>query len=264
MSEALRQEDWVEQRVEEVRRLLEAPPAPEAAAAPPLVKFPPRTAAQLAPLMEHTLLRPDATPEAVLRVVEEAQTHRMAGVCVNAWHVPRVADALVGSNVRVVAVVGFPLGATFPVIKAAEAAEAVRRGAQEVDTVVNVGALRAGLLREVLDDLRAVVEGAGGRPVKVILETHLLSPEERAVGCALAELAGAAYVKTSTGFSGGGATVEDVLLMRRAVGDRLAVKASGGIRSAETGLALTAAGAQRLGTSASVSILLGGTSGGAY
>jgi deoxyribose-phosphate aldolase len=222
------------------------------------------SASEVAARIEHTLLRAEATDDQVRRLCAEAVRHRFAGVCVNGSRVPLAVEAVAGSGVRVVSVVGFPLGAASTATKAFEAADAVRAGAHEIDMVVAIGALQGGAAETVEADIRAVVEAADGRPVKVILETCLLSASEKVLGCVLAERAGAAFVKTSTGFSTGGATVADVRLLRSAVGERMKVKASGGIRTLADALAMIEAGADRLGTSSSVAIVGGGTACGPY
>lgn len=218
-----------------------------------------RTPADLAPLIEHTLLAQDATAADVERLAEEARRYGFAGVCVNSAHVGAIARILSGSRTVPVAVVGFPLGAMLPAAKAFEARESVRSGAREIDMVIDLGALKARDYSRVLHDISTVVEAVRPHPLKVILETSRLAIDEKIVGCALAKAAGAAFVKTSTGFFGSGATVEDVALMRRVVGDEMGVKASGGIRSAEEALRMVAAGANRIGASASVAIVTGGT-----
>lgn len=213
-----------------------------------------RTADTLAGRIDHTILAANATRNAVLRVCAEAREHHFASVCVNSRWVPLVAQELRGSDVLVCSVVGFPLGAMAAQAKAEEARIAVAAGAQEIDMVADIGGLRDGDLPAVEADIRGVVEAAGV-PVKVIIETCLLTDEEKAIACVLAMRAGAAYVKTSTGFSTGGATVEDIALMRAVVGDALGVKASGGIRDRATAEAMLAAGADRIGASASVAIV---------
>lgn len=204
--------------------------------------------------IEHTLLAATATPDAIEVLCGEALAHGFAGVCVNPIHVPRCRAALGAGRVRVVTVVGFPLGASATRCKAFETEAAVADGADELDVVMQLGAARAGDWLTVERDLRAVVQAAQGRAVKLILETGALLDAEKARACEVALQAGAAFVKTSTGYGPGGATVEDVRLMKRVVGDRLAVKASGGVRSAVQAQALLAAGASRLGTSAGVQI----------
>jgi deoxyribose-phosphate aldolase len=216
-----------------------------------------RSPADLAPYIDHTLLKPDATREDVARVAREAREHGFATVCVNASHVATVAGILEGSRTVPIAVVGFPLGATLPSVKAFEAREAIGAGAREIDMVLHIGALKARDFALVFEDIAQVVEASRPWPVKVILETSLLTLEEKIASCLLAREAGAAFVKTSTGFSTGGATVEDIALMRRVVGEQVGVKASGGIRSAADALRMVEAGANRLGASASVAIVSG-------
>ncbi len=214
------------------------------------------TSLSVARRIDHTLLAANATRGAVDRLCDEALRYRFATVCVNGHWVPRVAERLAGSEVDVCAVVGFPLGATFPEVKAAEARQAVRDGAAEIDMVMQIGALKSRDHALVSRDIRAVVS-AVGVPVKVILETALLTDEEKVEACVLAKAAGAAFVKTSTGFGPSGATVEDVRLMRRVVGGDVGVKASGGVRSADQAQAMIEAGATRIGASASIAILGG-------
>lgn len=211
----------------------------------------------LAPYIDHTLLKPDATREDLRRLCEEAKRYGFASVCVNPANVRFCRSLLEGTKVMVVAVVGFPLGATPPEAKAFEAKEAIRNGAQEIDMVMNVGALKSKDYAYVLEDIRRVVMAAAPHKVKVIIETGLLTHNEKVIACALAKAAGAAFVKTSTGFGPGGATAEDVALMREVVGEGMEVKASGGIRSAEDAEKMIKAGATRIGASASVAIVTG-------
>lgn len=218
----------------------------------------------LARLIDHTLLRADATPSEVRRLGEEALVHRFRAVCVNPVHVGLVAGILAGSDVAPCSVVGFPLGAVLPEDKAAEAAGAVRRGATEIDMVIALGALKAGDHAHVRADIAAVRAACRGSVLKVIIETCLLDDAQKRLACTLAVEAGADFVKTSTGFSTGGATVADVALMRAAVGDAAGVKASGGVRSLEAARALVAAGATRLGTSSGVALVTAGVAGGSY
>ena len=218
----------------------------------------------LAALIDHTLLKPDATEDDLRRLCEEARVHGFATVCVNSANVPFCRARLRGSTVGVCAVVGFPLGAGSTAAKAFETRQAVREGADEIDMVLHVGALRQRALLWVQRDIRAVVEAAGGRPVKVILETGALTREEKVIACALASAAEAAFVKTSTGFGPGGATPEDIALMRSVVGPAMGVKASGGVRDAKTADAMVSAGATRIGASASVAIVTGTTAGQGY
>ncbi|MCY1020768.1 deoxyribose-phosphate aldolase [Pyxidicoccus sp. MSG2] len=216
-----------------------------------------RSPADLAPYIDHTLLKPEARAEDVAKLAEEARKHGFATVCVNSTHVATAARVLAGATTVPIAVVGFPLGASLPSAKAFEAREAIRAGAREIDMVLNVGALKSRDYALVHQDIATVVDAARPLPVKVILETSLLTDEEKVLACALSKAAGAAFVKTSTGFGGGGATAEDVALMRRVVGDDVGVKASGGIRSAEDAMKMLRAGANRLGASASVAIVSG-------
>jgi deoxyribose-phosphate aldolase len=219
---------------------------------------------QLAAMIDHTLLKPEATEEQIRVLCEEAKEHGFASVCVNPYWVKQAAEWLKGSNVKVCTVVGFPLGATTKEAKAFEAKNAIENGAEEIDMVLNIGALKSGDFQTVEEDIRAVVETAGGAVVKVILETGLLSDEEIVKACELSKVAGAHFVKTSTGFGKGGATVEAVRLMRETVGTEMGVKASGGIRNAEMALQMVEAGANRIGASASVAIVSGGEETGAY
>jgi len=209
----------------------------------------------LARYLEHTVLKAEATPDAVTLLCEEAREHRLRAVCVNPLFVERAKAALAGTGCLIVTVVGFPLGANLPEIKAREAVSAIRCGADEIDMVIPVGLLRAGDYQGVFRDVRAVVEASGTAPVKVILENALLNQHQKVMGCLLAERAGAAFVKTSSGFAASGATVDDVRLMRSVVGDRLGIKAAGGIRDFDTARAMVDAGATRIGTSASVAII---------
>ena len=215
------------------------------------------TPKQAAALIDHTLLRPDATHDDILKVCAEAKAHGFASVCVNSCWVSIVAEELAGTPVKVCSVIGFPLGAMLTSAKVAETAAAVTAGASEIDMVQNVGWLRAGALDAVRADIAAVVGEAarGSAIVKVILETSLLTHDQKVAACRLAQEAGAAFVKTSTGFGSGGATVEDVALMRASVGPTMGVKASGGIRTLADVERMAAAGATRIGASAGVSIV---------
>lgn len=217
--------------------------------------------ADLAKLIDHTLLKPEATRDEVVKLCEEARKYHFASVCVNTTWVPLCKSLLANSGVMVCCVVGFPLGAMSPTAKAYEAREAVRQGAQEVDMVINIGALKSKDYETVFEDICRVVKASGRAGVKVILETSALSTEEKIIGSTLSKLAGAAFVKTSTGFGKGGATVEDVQLMRSIVGSELGVKASGGVRTAEDAIKMAQAGANRVGASASVAIVTGKTDG---
>jgi deoxyribose-phosphate aldolase len=211
--------------------------------------------ADLARLIDHTILKPEATAGQVRQICAEAMEHRFFSVCVNPVFVPLVAGTLAGSDVATCSVIGFPFGATATAMKAAEAAWAVGEGAGEIDMVIHVGALKAGEQDAVRADIAAVKRACGTALLKVIIETCLLTDAEKRIACHLAAEAGADYVKTSTGFGGGGATVADVALMRAVVGDALGVKASGGVRDYPTALAMVRAGASRIGASASVAIV---------
>jgi deoxyribose-phosphate aldolase len=213
----------------------------------------------LAPAIDHTLLKPDATPDQIAQLCFEARKHGFASVCVNPTHVRLCADLLKESGVAVCTTVAFPLGATPTEVKVFEAQQAIRDGATEVDMVINVGALKSNDYKLARDDIAAVARAchAGGSLVKVIIEAALLTNEEKVVACQLAKVAGADFVKTSTGFGPGGATPEDVALMRRVVGPSMGVKAAGGIRTYADAQKMFAAGASRIGASASVKILQG-------
>lgn len=215
-------------------------------------------AQSLARLIDHTALKPDVTEKDVMELCTEAENYRFASVCVNPCNVEFAAKALSTADVAVCSVIGFPLGANRDETKAAEAAAAIEDGATELDMVLNIGRLKGGLYADVVRGIEAVVGVAGSSAlVKVILECALLTDEEKVIACRLARDAGAGFVKTSTGFSGGGATVHDVALMRRAVGDSMGIKASGGLGSHEDVLAMLAHGATRIGASASVTIVEG-------
>ena len=209
----------------------------------------------IAKYIDHTVLAADARKEKIEALCKEAYQHGFASVCVNSCWVSMAAKLLEGTEVKVCTVVGFPLGAMDSVSKADEARNAVRNGADEIDMVINIGFLKSGMYDEVLDDIREVRKATEGKTLKVIIETCLLTDEEKRKACELSEEAGADFVKTSTGFSTGGATVEDVALMKSVVGDRLRVKASGGIRDYKTAKAMIEAGASRIGASAGVRIV---------
>ena len=215
----------------------------------------------LAPIIDHTLLKPGATHDDLTKLCTEAKDYNFYSVCVNAANVEFCRKQLVGTPVKVVAVVGFPLGATSTEAKAFEAKKAVEDGAEEVDMVINVGALKSKDYAYVLEDIRKVVQTVAPKPVKVIIETAMLTNNEKVIASALSKAAGAAFVKTSTGFGPGGATAEDVALIRDVVGPDLGVKASGGIHTADDAKKMVKAGATRIGASASVQIVTGkGTS----
>lgn len=224
--------------------------------------------ADFARMIDHTVLKPEATENDVRKLCAEAATHGFASVCVNGSFVELAHELLRDTNVAVCAVSGFPLGAMTTITKAAESSEAVRNGAGEVDMVIQVGMLKSGQFAYVLNDIRAVVDAVKERlsdaVVKVILENVLLTDEEKVAGCVLARFAGADFVKTSTGFSKAGATADDVALMREVVGGAIGVKAAGGIRSLDDARAMVRAGASRIGASASVAIVQGQVSHGNY
>jgi len=213
------------------------------------------TRATLAKTIDHTLLKAVGTETQVRELCAEARSYRFASVCVNPVWVPLCAQVLAGSEVLVCTVIGFPLGANSTEIKVAEARLAVAQGADEVDMVMHVGAAKAGDWKTVEEDIRAVVKAAGNARVKVILETCYLTEDEKVKACEAAARAGAHFVKTSTGFGSGGATESDIRLMRKTVGDRLQVKASGGVRTCQEALAMLEAGADRIGASASIAIV---------
>lgn len=213
---------------------------------------------QIARMIDHTLLKPDAVTSEIEALCKEARVYDFASVCVNPCWVKLCAELLKDSEVKVCTVIGFPLGAASPETKAFETKQAIADGAGEVDMVINIGALKDRDTGTVEYDIRAVTDAAVGKAlVKVIIETSLLTDEEKRLACELAVKAGADFVKTSTGFSGGGATVQDIKLMREAVGPVIGVKASGGVRDKESALAMVEAGATRIGASAGVSIVKG-------
>ncbi|ASV68949.1 MULTISPECIES: deoxyribose-phosphate aldolase [Cytobacillus] len=215
----------------------------------------------IAKMIDHTLLKADATVEQINTLCNEAKENGFASVCVNPTWVSQAAKLLQGSDVAVCTVIGFPLGASDKEVKSFETTQAIKQGATEVDMVINIGALKSGKLEVVEEDIRAVVEAADGKALtKVIIETSLLTDAEKVIACQLAVKAGADYVKTSTGFSTGGATVADVKLMRETVGPDIGVKASGGVRSAEDAQAVIDAGATRIGASSGIAIVNGLTS----
>ncbi len=211
----------------------------------------------VAKLIDHTLLKPDASQDQIAQLCYEARTYNFASVCVNPTHVKLSAQLLEGSDVDVCTVVGFPLGATPATVKAYETQQALRDGATEIDMVINVGALKSQDYKPVFEDIGAVVRTAhsGNALVKVIIEAALLTDEEKVIACQLCKAAGADFVKTSTGFGPGGATVADVVLMRRVVGPKIGVKAAGGVRSYSDAQEMIAAGATRIGASAGVAIV---------
>ena len=214
--------------------------------------------------IDHTLLKPDASQEQIETLIEEAKKYDFASVCVNPTWVSFAAQALKATDVKVCTVIGFPLGANTPELKAFETSDAIQNGANEIDMVINIGALKSRNFDLVERDIRAVVEAAKGTLVKVIIETCFLTDDEKVKACQIAQKAGADFVKTSTGFSTGGATVADVALMRKTVGPDMGVKASGGARSYEDALAFIKAGATRIGASSGVAIMEGDVANGDY
>lgn len=214
--------------------------------------------------IDHTILKPETTQEQVEKILSEAKEYDFASVCVNPTWVSLAAESLKDSDVKVCTVIGFPLGANTSAVKASETEDAIANGADEIDMVINVGALKAGNDALVLDDIKAVVDASGDKLVKVIIEACLLTDDEKVRACQLSKEAGADYVKTSTGFSTGGATVADVALMRKTVGPDMGVKASGGARSYEDAIAFIEAGASRIGASSGVAIMNGAQADGDY
>ncbi|EGO6696019.1 deoxyribose-phosphate aldolase [Enterococcus faecalis] len=211
-------------------------------------------------MIDHTILKPEATEAAVQKIIDEAKEYNFFSVCINPCWVAFVSEQLADTDVAVCTVIGFPLGANTPEVKAYEAADAIKNGANEVDMVINIGALKSQQYDYVRQDIQGVVDAAKGKAlVKVIIETALLTDEEKVKACELAKEAGADFVKTSTGFSTGGAKVADIRLMRETVGPDMGVKASGGVHNAEEALAMIEAGATRIGASTGVAIVSGAT-----
>jgi deoxyribose-phosphate aldolase len=210
---------------------------------------------ELAKMIDHTLLNPSATRDQVEKLCDEAKSYSVYAVCVNSTWVPLAVNMLRGTEVKVASTVGFPLGASLSPVKAFEAQTVVGLGAAEVDMVMNIGALKSQDVVSVREDIEQVVKACKKAPVKVIIETGYLNDEEKVQACKLAREAGAAFVKTSTGFGSGGATVADVVLMRKTVGERFGVKAAGGIRTFKDCIAMIDAGANRIGTSSAIQIL---------
>jgi len=210
--------------------------------------------------IDHTVLKPETTKAQITKLCEEAKAYDFASVCVNPTWVAYCSELLNNTDVKVCTVIGFPLGANTSKVKACETVNAIQNGATEIDMVINIGKLKDGDIAGVQEDIKAVVDAAKGNTVKVIIETCLLTKEEIVLACEQAVAAGANFVKTSTGFSTGGATVEDVTLMKQTVGDRAAVKASGGVRTLADMEAMIAAGATRIGTSNAITILAGAES----
>ncbi len=242
-----------------------APSAAIASGATSAGAVPALAPADIAKYIDHTMLRPEAPTQAFDKLCEEALKYRFYSVCVNSCRIAYVSRKLQGSGVKVCSVVGFPLGAMTSRSKAFETREAIEDGASEIDMVINVGLLKSGDLRGVEEDIRAVRRATrGGTILKVIIETALLSQEEKVLACEISKKAGADFVKTCTGFSGGGASVEDLQLMRSVVGREMGVKASGGVRTYKTALAFLGAGANRLGAVSSVAIVTGAEGSGSY
>lgn len=207
--------------------------------------------------IDHTQLKPESTREQIDKIINEAKEYGFKSICVNPTHVKYSAEQLKGTDVLVCTVIGFPLGASTKEVKAFETKNAIENGASEIDMVINIGALKDGRLDEVKDDIESVVKASNGKTVKVIIETVLLTDEEKVTACKIAKEAGADFVKTSTGFAGGGATASDVKLMKDTVGKALEVKASGGVRNLEDFNNMLEAGATRIGASAGVQIIQG-------
>ncbi|AJC94968.1 deoxyribose-phosphate aldolase [Staphylococcus hyicus] len=207
--------------------------------------------------IDHTLLKPESTRAQIDNIIEEAKNYHFKSICVNPTHVAYAHEKLADSDVLVCTVIGFPLGANTPEVKAFETTNAIDNGADEIDMVINIGALKDGRYDDVQKDIEAVVKAAQGKTVKVIIETTLLTDDEKVKACELSKAAQATFVKTSTGFAGGGATVADVKLMKETVGDALEVKASGGVRNLDDFKAMIDAGATRIGASAGVQIMQG-------
>lgn len=216
-----------------------------------------KAALDIAKYIDHTLLKPNATKEDIVKLCKEAIEHKFKGVCVNSFYIPLIAELLEGEEPIPISVVGFPFGATLSSSKAFEAKEAVSAGAEEIDMVINIGALKEKQYNLVYDDICAVVSECKPCPVKVIIETCFLEKDEKIIACALAKVAGASFIKTSTGFGEGGAKIEDIALIRSIVGDNMQIKASGGIRTYQDALKMIEAGAKRIGSSNSVNIVLG-------
>ncbi|NST08664.1 deoxyribose-phosphate aldolase [Enterococcus faecalis] len=211
-------------------------------------------------MIDHTILKPEATEAAVQKIIDEAKEYNFFSVCINPCWVAFASEQLADTDVAVCTVIGFPLGANTPEVKAYEVADAIKNGANEVDMVINIGALKSQQYDYVRQDIQGVVDAAKGKAlVKVIIETALLTDEEKVKACELAKEAGADFVKTSTGFSTGGAKVADIRLMRETVGPDMGVKASGGVHNAEEALAMIEAGATRIGASTGVAIVSGAT-----
>lgn len=218
----------------------------------------------IAPYIDHTVLKPETTLKQIEKLCTEAKENQFFSVCVNSFWVPKCKELLINSTVKVCSVIGFPLGAMSTAAKSFETSWCVENGADEIDMVINVGALKDNLMDFVTDDIKAVVTAAKGKTVKVILETCLLTHDEKVKACEASLAAGAHFVKTSTGFSSAGATLDDVTLMKKIVGNKMKVKASGGIKNSDQAKAYIAAGAERLGTSSGIEIIKGLEAKGSY
>ncbi len=212
---------------------------------------------EIAQFIDHTALTAEKTEQDIIKLCDEAKAHHFWSVCINPAFIPLAKQHLADSDVKICTVIGFPLGATLAKAKAFEAQEAIKEGAEEVDMVINVGFIKSNKWDAVKDDIKQVFDACQGKTLKVILETCLLSKEEIVKACEICKEVGVAFVKTSTGFNKGGATVEDITLMRKTVGPDMGVKASGGIRDTETAKAMLSAGANRIGASAGISIIAG-------
>ncbi|MDG6897531.1 2-deoxyribose-5-phosphate aldolase [Actinobacillus delphinicola] len=212
---------------------------------------------EIAQFIDHTALTAEKTEQDIIKLCEEAKAHHFWSVCINSGFIPLAKKELAGSDVKICTVVGFPLGANLPSVKAFEAKAAIEAGADEVDMVINVGLIKSHQWDAVRDDIHAVLEACGRKTLKVILETCLLTKEEIVHACEICKGLGVGFVKTSTGFNKGGATVEDIALMRKTVGENVGVKASGGIRDTQTAMAMIEAGANRIGASAGIAIISG-------
>jgi deoxyribose-phosphate aldolase len=218
----------------------------------------------LAPFIDHTLLKPEATLKDIERLCSEAREHSFKAVCVNPIFVARSREFLKGSNVLTASVIGFPLGVSLTRVKTLETECAISDGAAEIDMVIRLDLAKSANWKEAEDDIRAVVQSASGKIVKVILETGLLTTDEIIRACQVSEAAGAHFVKTATGFLGRGATIEDIVLMKNSIGKKMEIKASGGVKTFDQALAMIAAGATRLGTSSGVALVTGAKAGGGY
>lgn len=212
---------------------------------------------KIAHYIDHTALTAEKTEQDILKLCDEAIEHQFFSVCINSAYIPLAKKHLEGKNVKICTVVGFPLGANLTVVKAFEAQQAIQLGAEEIDMVINIGWIKSGKWDQVRDDIQTVLQACSGRTLKVILETCLLSKEEIVQACEICRQLNVGFVKTSTGFNKGGATLEDIELMRKTVGNQLGVKASGGIRDTQTALAMINAGATRIGASAGIAIIQG-------